>query len=232
MVDRLHPGAGVNSFLRDNSILNNAVSGRGTVPIDKVASSGNSNNTITPTVPVTEYDRISVVEKPSGTVALDDLTQTTTANVNVSQTTSAEKYTLKDNPVMDVGKEAANSVSGVIKKFVTKDTFKASRQPRNTLEKIDSVATTVKTKLTGADKREDEKTVVEGFCDEHWHGVATSIITVIVIMALTITVMIFLGIIKICVPSDDKCRGGYCDDVDDESLFNEGVSLSGGGDIF
>lgn len=284
MVDRLHPGAGINSFLRDNSILNNFKSTGGPVPIDKVASSGSSTGTsISPTVPVTEYDQISVVKKPTGTVALDEVTQSTTANINSSQTGTVsgsmsgsttgsvsgsstgtmtvtdagsdadttdvnvdtvtesetfcpcrEQYSIKDNPLVNAGKSAVNNVSDVVKKFVQKDTFKASRQPRNTLEKIDSVATDVKTALTGAEKSDSEKTVVEGFCDEHWHGVAISIIIVIVILSLTITAMVFMGVIKICVPSGKKSNVNISpyDDVDPYDSFNGGVSLSGGGDIF
>ena len=234
MVDRLHPGAGVNSFLRDNSVLNNFKSTGGPVPIDKVASSGSSTNTLPATVPVTEYDLISVVKKPTGSVALDEVTQSTTANINISQPDAEtfcpcrEGYSIVNNSLVDAGKNAVNSVGDVVKKFVQKDTFKASRQPRNTLEKIDNVATNVKTTLTGAGKNDSEKTVVEGFCDEHWHGVAISIIIVIVILSLTITAMVFMGAIKICVPSEKKPKV----EMESYDSFNGGVSLSGGGNIF
>lgn len=60
MVDRLHPGAGINSFLRDNSVLNNFESRGKTISIDKVASADDVMME-EHTVPVTEYDTMPKV---------------------------------------------------------------------------------------------------------------------------------------------------------------------------
>ena len=77
-----------------------------------------------------------------------------------------------------------------------KDTFKAGRIPRNTMDVISKAAETVKNTLTGADKSASEKNVVEGFCNEHWHGVAVSIVVTIAIIFITIAIMLFLMFMK------------------------------------
>ena len=61
MVDRLHPGAGVNSFLRDNTILQSIDAGGKTIPIDQVATV--PSLTTDRTVPVTVNDVIDHIEQ-------------------------------------------------------------------------------------------------------------------------------------------------------------------------
>ena len=79
---------------------------------------------------------------------------------------------------------------------VNKDTFTSGRIPRNTMDVISKAAETVKNTLTGADKSASEKNVVEGFCNEHWHGVAVSIVVTIAIIFITIAIMLFLMFMK------------------------------------
>lgn len=79
---------------------------------------------------------------------------------------------------------------------VNKDTFTSGRIPRNTMDVISKAAETVKNTLTGADKSASEKNVVEGFCNEHWHGVAVSIVITIAIIFITIAIMLFLMFMK------------------------------------
>ena len=53
---------------------------------------------------------------------------------------------------------------------------------------------------------EAEKNVVEGFCNEHWHGVATSVVVVIVIVFIVLSIMIFLSFMKII---EKNCKRNY-----------------------
>lgn len=64
--------------------------------------------------------------------------------------------------------------------------------------KVDVVGDVVKNKLTGASKPASQRTAVETFCVGHWTDVATSIIVTIVILAIAITLMVFLGFVRIC----------------------------------
>ena len=88
------------------------------------------------------------------------------------------------------------SGNGPRERFSAKDTFKSGRIPRNTMDVISKAAETVKNTLTGADKSASEKNVVEGFCNEHWHGVAVSIVVTIAIIFITIAIMLFLMFMK------------------------------------
>lgn len=88
------------------------------------------------------------------------------------------------------------SGNGPRERFSAKDAFKSGRIPRNTMDVISKAAETVKNTLTGADKSASEKNVVEGFCNEHWHGVAVSIVVTIAIIFITIAIMLFLMFMK------------------------------------
>lgn len=223
MVDRLFPGAGVNSFLRQNGILKGFGDGE-VKKIDEVASvtQEEKSQMINPnvTVPVTSNDiqvntvnGVTPLEPPSEIQDVgmkdegmkdegmkDDINsspnQTETYKCPCSKKPacpcSGNKQESFDNPATNI-KEVWQKFSSNMKK----DTFRSGRIPRNTIEVIDKAAETIKTTLTGSDKSEAEKNVVEGFCNEHWHGVATSVMIAIVIVFIALSIMIFLTFIKI-----------------------------------
>ena len=223
MVDRLFPGAGVNSFLRQNGILKGF--GNGEVKkIDEVASvtQEEKSQLINPnvTVPVTSNDiQINTV---NGVTPLSNVSEVQD-NVEVDETiplnqVESYKCPCSKKPACPCSNRQesfnlpAKNIKEVWTKFSSKhskDTFKSGRVPKNTMEVIDKAAETVKTKLTGSDKPDEDKNVVEGFCNEHWHGVATSIVITIAIVFIVISIMIFLSFIKLFEKNNKECNKKY-----------------------
>lgn len=212
MVDRLFPGAGVNSFLRQNGILKGF--GNGEVKkIDEVASMTQEEKSqlINPnvTVPVTSND--IQTNTVNGAIPLSNISKVQD-NIEIDETISSnqvesykcpcggKKPACPCNSRQEKFNSPAKNIKEVWTKFsskFSKDTFKSGRVPKNTMEVIDKAAETLKTTLTGSDKPDKDKNVVEGFCNEHWHGVATSIVITIAIVFIVISIMIFLSFIKL-----------------------------------
>lgn len=226
MVDRLFPGAGVNSFLRQNGILKGF--GNGEVKkIDEVASvtQEEKSQLINPnvTVPVTSND--IQANTVNGVTPLSNVSEVQDdieieENVPLNQTESY-KCPCSKKPACPCSNNKSESfnfglpaqdIKSVWAKFSSKhskDTFRSGRIPKNTIEVIDKAAETVKTKLTGSDKPDAEKNVVEGFCNEHWHGVATSIVITIAIVFIVISIMLFLSFIKLFERNNKQCNKKY-----------------------
>ena len=218
MVDRLFPGAGVNSFLRQNGILKGFGDGE-VKKIDEVASvtQEEKSQMINPnvTVPVTSNDiqvntvnGVTPLEPPSEIQdeGMKDEGMKDDINSSPNQT-ETYKCPCSKKPACPCGgnkqesfDNPATNIKEVWQKFssnMKKDTFRSGRIPRNTIEVIDKAAETIKTTLTGSDKSEAEKNVVEGFCNEHWHEVARSVVIVIAIVFIVLSIMIFLSFMKI-----------------------------------
>ena len=213
MVDRLFPGAGVNSFLRQNGILKGFGDGE-VKKIDEVASvtQEEKKQMINPnvTVPVTSNDiQVNTVNgvtplEPPSEVRDEGIKDDIDSPPNQTETYKCPCSKKPACPCRGNKQESFNNPATTIKEVwqnfssnTKKDTFRSGRTPRNTIEVIDKAAETIKTALTGSDKPETEKNVVEGFCNEHWHEVATSVVIAIVIVFIVLSIMIFLSFIKI-----------------------------------
>lgn len=234
MVDRLFPGAGINSFLRQNGILKGF--GNGEVKkIDEVASvtQEEKSQLINPnvTVPVTSND--IQANTVNGVTPLSNVSEVQDNNTEVQDNNTEVQENVQSNQIetykcpcskkpacpcsnrrsesFDLSSPAKNikEVWGKFSSKYSKDTFRSGRTPKNTIEVIDKAAETVKTTLTGSDKSESEKNVVEGFCNEHWHGVATSIVITIAIVFIVISIMLFLSFIKLFESNNKQCNKKY-----------------------
>lgn len=252
MVDRVFPGAGVNSFLRSNGILKGFESNGEVKRIDEVATDPNGitdqllNSTgsgTTEVVPISSSGSSSV----ASTVASSDPTAMSTTASGVASTTASSDPTATSTtastpmalempasttstvegykcpcgkspgcPCSSAKRETyaakpPKSVKEVWNRFTTKDRFVSGRTPRNSIEVLDKAADAIKTTLTGADKTTTSKNVVEGFCNDHWHGVATSVVVTIAIIFIVLSVMIFLlfiAIIDKLYNKNKKTKGG------------------------
>ncbi|MGI5841658.1 MAG: hypothetical protein ACOX6N_05575 [Patescibacteria group bacterium] len=224
MTDRLYPGSGINSFLRQNGILKGF--GKGEVKrIDEVASvtSEEKSQLINPnvTVPVTSNDiQINTVNGKTPVTLTSDI-QDNVGGINRVETykcpcggkPSCPCSNNRDEGFMTLN--PAKNLKEVWDKFSStekKDTFKTGRTPQSTIEFIDKAAETIKSTLTGSDKSDSEKNVIEGFCNENWHTVAMSVVVTIAVVFITISIMIFLSFIKIveknCKPNKVKYNTG------------------------
>ena len=223
MVDRLFPGAGVNSFLRQNGILKGFGDGE-VKKIDEVASvtQEEKSQLINPnvTVPVTSNDIQAntvngVTPLSNASEVQDEVEEKTDASLNQTESYKCPCSKKPACPCNNNNSESFNynlparDIKSAWEKFSSKhskDTFRAGRIPKNTIEVIDKAAETVKTKLTGSDKPDAEKNVVEGFCNEHWHGVAISIVITITVIFIVISVMLFFSFIKLLEKNNKQCN--------------------------
>lgn len=233
MSDRLHPGAGLQSFLHENNLWR----GGGTVTLEQVANSSQEEvRKEVPTVPVTPLDEISSVSSPTGTIDKNDdpnnestlLDQTVPESIPES---FRQKY--KETALFGTNSTVNNKLGkklqcecvegycpckdqfqlpgsngsfvSSLKNFMKKEEFRSNhRYPYGALDKFKDL-------LTGIDKAAGQRNDVEKFCNEHWHGVAISIIATIVVVAISIVILIFLGVIKICTSCcDDSCGDSCC----------------------
>lgn len=230
MTDRLFPGAGVNSFLRQNGILKGFGDGE-VKKIDEVASvtPEEKSQLINPnvTVPVTSNDiqantvngvtPLSNVSEVQDDIEIEEktdvpLNQTESYTCPCSKKIACPCGSNKNKTESFNFGSPARDIKSVWEKFSSKhskDAFRSGRVPKNTIEVIDKAAETVKTKLTGSDKPDEEKNAVEGFCNEHWHGVATSIVITIVVIFIVMTVMFFLAFIKLFEKDCKQCNENY-----------------------
>lgn len=197
--DRIFPGSSINSFLQHNGQLVGLDDG-GTKRLEDVASVSDEEKTqlIEPvgTVPVTSKD------------AEDVLTETYTCPCKKKSGSCGGS----GEEVGNGSAQPAKDIKEVWSKFtspVQKDTFSSGRKPRNVIETLDKVAEDFKHTLTGG----KNKNAVEGFCNEHWHEVSTSIIIVIVIVFITLAIYVSLTLIKITEKCCKKCcKNGCCGD--------------------
>ena len=179
MVDRIFPGSGVNSFLRQNGMLKGmGDEGSGEVKrLEDVAS-------------VSEEEKSELIE-PVGTVPVTtkDIIESNEDMMN------RESYTC---PCKKCKGEPAKDIKEVWDKFTSKqqkDTFVSGRKPKNVIESIDKAAENFKRILTGGDKK--DKNAVEGFCNEYWHEISMSLVIVIAIVFVSISVFIILSSVVI-----------------------------------
>lgn len=220
MTDRIFPGSSINSFLQHNGQLVGLDEG-GTKRLEDVASVSDEEKTqlIEPvgTVPVTTKDVEDAVE--------ETLTESYTCPCKKKSGSCGSS-----NGTSNGSAQPAKDIKEVWSKFTSqtqKDTFSTGRKPRNMIEKLDKVAEDFKHTLTGGNKR--NKNVVEGFCNEHWHDVSSSIIIVIVIVFITLAIYVSLTLIKITEKCCKKCCGVGCRGVKDVVKGGSfGRTLSGG----
>lgn len=212
MVDRIFPGSGVNSFLQQNGILKGMGIGSGGMDGDNV---GGEIKRLEDVASVTDEEKTELIP-PVGTVPV-----TTKDVVESTQESTQESYTC---PCKKCGGEPAKDIKEVWDKFSStnqKDTFAAGRTPRNVIETIDKAAESFKRTLTGADKK--NKNVVEGFCNEHWHSVAISVIIVIAIVFISLSVLTSITVMDMM----GKCCKKACCYRPPKSE-NKSIGLTGG----
>lgn len=260
MVDRVFPGAGVNSFLRSNGILKGFESngevkridevatdpngitdqilnsaGSGTTDVVPISSTGSSSNvssnvssSVASTPATLDLPASSSTAIPSTATSMPTSTATSTpATLDLPATDPTAASTVEGYkcpcskspgcPCSSARRETyaskpPKSVKEVWNRFATRDRFVSGRTPRNSIEVLDKAADAVKSTLTGADKTNATKNVVEGFCNNHWHGVATSVVVTIAIIFIVLSVMLFLlfmAIIDKIYNKVKKTKGGF-----------------------
>ena len=209
MVDRIFPGSGVNSFLRQNGMLRGmGDEGSGEVKrLEDVAS-------------VSEEEKSELIE-PVGTVPVttkDIIESNEDTLIRASgERVPRESYTC---PCKKCKGEPAKDIKEVWDKFTSKqqkDTFVSGRKPKNVIETIDKAAENFKRVLTGSDKK--DKNVVEGFCNEYWHEISTSLVIVIAIVFVAMSIFVMLTLVKCA----GKCCKNCCC-----SLPKQSFTLTGG----
>ena len=97
----------------------------------------------------------------------------------------------------------------IISNFMSKETFRAGRTPINSIEKIDNIAESFKSKLIGANKQYSSKNIMERFCDNHWDGLSLILVLVtlfIVIMIMTSITFALLKILKVGIKYNSCCK--------------------------
>ena len=97
----------------------------------------------------------------------------------------------------------------IISNFMSKETFRAGRTPINSIEKIDNIAESFKSKLIGANKQYSSKNVMERFCDNHWDEISLVLVLIvlfIVIMILTSITFALLKILKVGIKYNSCCK--------------------------
>lgn len=212
MGDRIFPGSGINSFLHDNGILRGLISSSGsvaqndelkpTIELNRVATFENENKEVK-TVPVTEADKTNVVQKATNSVDIVDEPIKYAASDNMSEIAknvaeNAESKVAETYCPYKDGRcryKQMNNVGDVTEHYFYKDAFRA----RN------------KAKLEGANdesQKQEQKGPIETFCNENWHTIAISIIITIVLVAITLSIMMFTGLIKVS-SNKEKMKGGY-----------------------
>ena len=92
---------------------------------------------------------------------------------------------------------------------MSKETFRAGRTPINSIEKIDNIAESFKSKLIGANKQYSSKNIMERFCDNHWDELSLILVLVtlfIVIMIMTSIAFALLKILKVGIKYNSCCK--------------------------
>lgn len=85
------------------------------------------------------------------------------------------------------GEQAKNAVES----FLSPQLFAVGKGPSKLLSNIEVAGVSLKEILTGADKPPEKKDDVETFCDNNWHGIAS---TIVVLLSLVIMIVLCLGV--------------------------------------
>lgn len=249
MTDRIFPGSGVNSFLRQNGILkgygegsvkrledvasitpeekSSLINPRLTVPVTSndiedstiISQSGNTIMPVTPVPMGTDIEQSKLNNEPNVTESYTPIAATVRGSATTSTCPCKTNTRASSSPSCKCGKSSISSslvptpISKSIEKFVG-NRFDVSLDGFNdnnskAMQIIDSAALKVKETLTGAKKKNSDKNIIEGFCNEHWHSVSMSIVVLVAVVFVVISIMMFLYIMKI-VCKCGKCCGKLC----------------------
>ena len=94
---------------------------------------------------------------------------------------------LKRKASQTVGEQAKDAVEG----FIARECFSVTDGPSSLISNIEVAGVNIKDILTGGNKPPAAKTNVETFCDNNWHGIAS---TIVVLLALVIMLILCLGV--------------------------------------
>ena len=251
MTDRIFPGSGVNSFLRQNGVLRGL--GEGEVKnINDFATDGeafdrkvilNGSGNI---IPNTIGQNGHGIRVPTDTIRQNTIGQNghgirvpTNAigqnghGIRVPTDTICQNG--NDVPTNTIGRNGhgirvpTNTIGrnghgirvptndkciltklrNIISNFMSKETFRAGRTPINSIEKIDNIAESFKSKLIGANKQYSSKNIMERFCDNHWDELSLVLVLIvlfIVIMIMTSITFALLKILKVGIKYNSCCK--------------------------
>ena len=118
----------------------------------------------------------------------------------------------------------------IISNFMSKETFRAGRTPINSIEKIDNIAESFKSKLIGANKQYSSKNIMERFCDNHWDEISLILVLVtlfIVIMILTSITFALLKILKVGIKYNSCCIHKTANETDTNTSLTGGSCYLG-----
>ena len=118
----------------------------------------------------------------------------------------------------------------IISNFMSKETFRAGRTPINSIEKIDNIAESFKSKLIGANKQYSSKNIMERFCDNHWDEISLILVLVtlfIVIMILTSITFALLKILKVGIKYNSCCIHKTTNETDTNTSLTGGSCYLG-----
>ena len=258
MTDRIFPGSGVNSFLRQNGVLRGLGEGEvknindfatdGEAYDSKVILNGSGNiipntigqNTIgqnghgirVPTNAIGQNGHgIRVPTNAIGQNGHGIRVPTDTIGQNGHgirvPTDTIRQNTIGQNghgirvPTDTIGRNGhgirvptndkciLTKLRNIISNFMSKETFRAGRTPINSIEKIDNIAESFKSKLIGANKQYSSKNIMERFCDNHWDELSLILVLVtlfIVIMIMTSITFALLKILKVGIKYNSCCK--------------------------
>ena len=251
MTDRIFPGSGVNSFLRQNGVLRGL--GEGEVKnINDFATDGeafdrkvilNGSGNI---IPNTIGQNGHGIRVPTDTIRQNTIGQNghgirvpTNAigqnghGIRVPTDTICQNG--NDVPTNTIGRNGhgirvptdtigrnghgirvptndkciLTKLRNIISNFMSKETFRAGRTPINSIEKIDNIAESFKSKLIGANKQYSSKNIMERFCDNHWDELSLVLVLIvlfIVIMIMTSITFALLKILKVGIKYNSCCK--------------------------
>ena len=269
MTDRIFPGSGVNSFLRQNGVLRGLgegevknindfatdgeafdnkiiLNGSGNIIPNTIGQNGHGIRVPTNTIQNTIGQNGHGIRVPTDTIRQNTIGQNghgirvpTNAigqnghGIRVPTDTICQNG--NDVPTNTIGRNGhgirvptdtigrnghgirvptndkciLTKLRNIISNFMSKETFRAGRTPINSIEKIDNIAESFKSKLIGANKQYSSKNIMERFCDNHWDELSLILVLVtlfIVIMIMTSITFALLKILKVGIKYNSCCK--------------------------
>ena len=283
MTDRIFPGSGVNSFLRQNGVLrglgegevknindfatdNEAfdskiiLNGSGNiipntighnghgirVPTDTIGQNGHGIRVPTDTI---GYNTNAIGQNGHGIRVPTNTIGHNSHGIRVpTDTIGHNGRTIGQNghgirvPTNTIGQNGHGirvptndkciftKLRNIISNFMSKETFRAGRTPINSIEKIDNIAESFKSKLIGANKQYSSKNIMERFCDNHWDEISLILVLVtlfIVIMILTSITFALLKILKVGIKYNSCCIHKTANETDTNTSLTGGSCYLG-----
>lgn len=197
MGDRYQPGSSILSFLNEENV-NYVDEGKG--------AEGKSE---APSPSLTIADQLKIAEEAkaetqviSEVVATDAVlpTEEPAADVEAAAEAGAEAGAVVETYVPDdcpckKNRSFLTQLGSVKESFTSKESYIVDGRNGKLAKALQRFGINAKNKMTGQGKT--NKSPAEKFCNEHWHVISNSIVTLIAFIMLALCVLTFFGIVNV-----------------------------------